>query len=411
MGEVQQLALVVPWYGPDTAGGAEIHARRLVQHLHQIGVSIVVLTTTAKEVYSPESHRYYPTGWQELDGVPVLRFPARGIQDPGRGEPPMHLLPELPPLPEVERHMVDGLRVAESFYEFIAAHREDSVFLLTPYIWGTTFWGCLVAREQGILIPCLHDEPHAYYSIYKHMFRTARGCLFLSEPEMELALQLYGLSPAQGRVVGAGMTIPAAGDAAHFRRRFGVEGPFLFFAGRRDFGKRVDMLIEYFCAYKDRHPGPLRLVLAGKYPVSVPLGFADQVIDLGYLPETDKQDAYAAGTIVCQPSMVESFSLVLMESWLQGTPVLVNGECDVTVWHCRQSNGGLYFRGYLEFEACLNYLLERPILRDRMGALGREYVYQNYTWPAVVQRTVAALEELGVQVPYRSDGSPPRIEG
>lgn len=401
MSDVRQLALVIPWYGTETAGGAEVHARRLVESLHQAGVAIHVVSTTAKEVYSPELNRYYPAGWQEVGGVPVLRFPARPARDTGPRNPPAHLLPALPPLPEAERCMVDGFLVDDALYEYIAAHRADTTWLLMPYIWGTTFWSCLVAPDQAVLIPCLHDEPQAYYSIYKLMFQRARACLFNSPPEMELALRLYGLDPQRVRVAGEGVMPPAPGDPGRFRTRFGLEGPFLFYVGRRDRGKRVDMLIQYFCAYKDRHPGLLRLVLAGKYPIAVPLGFGDQVIDLGYISEQEKQDGYAAAAIVCQPSVFESFSLVIMEAWLQGTPVLVNGACDVTTYHCRESNGGLYFDGFLEFEACLDWMLAHPAALRRMAAAGGAYVREHYTWPAVTRRIIATMAELGLSVPYR----------
>lgn len=411
MSEVRQLALVIPWYGPETAGGAEVHARFLAENLHQLGVSIVVLTTTAKEVFSPELNRYYPAGWQDVDGIPVLRFPAHETDDSVPRFPPMRLLPELPSLPEEERHMIDWFRVDDSLYEYIAEHRQDTLFLLMPYIWGTTFWGCLIAQDRSILIPCLHDEPHASYSIYRYMFQRAGGFLFNTQPEMELAVRLYGIRPERARVVGEGVVIPPPGNPSRFCQRFGIEEPFLFYVGRRDYGKRVDMLIEYFCAYKERNPSPLKLVLAGKYPISVPVGFWDQVIDLGFISETDKQDGYAAATIVCQPSTVESFSLVIMESWLQKTAVLVNAECAVTVHHCRLSNGGLYFGGFLEFEACLDYLLEHPRLREHMGALGNAYVRSSYTWPLVVRRIAAALEDLGIPVPYRGEPSPTETGG
>jgi alcohol dehydrogenase (cytochrome c) len=38
-----------------------------------------------------------------------------------------------------------------------------------------------------------------------------------------------------------------------------------------------------------------------------------------------KYDAYAGANLLCQPSLHESFSIVLMEAWLAETPVLVDG--------------------------------------------------------------------------------------
>jgi glycosyltransferase involved in cell wall biosynthesis len=400
---VQRIALVIPWYGLDTAGGAEVHGRRLAESLYQAGVAVEVLTSTAKDSFSPDQKYCYPSGQQEVNGVPVVRFPTRSDDGAAWRQAHLHLLPDGRPFPPRECHLIDQMVAGDALYEHIKQHAQDTLFLLMPSIWGTTFWGSLLARNQAVLIPCLHDEPHAHYSVYRYLFRSVRGILFNSQPEMELATRLYDLAPERCRVVGEGVDMHGQGDPERFRQRFGIEEPFVLYLGRRDRGKRVPMLIEYFCAYKDRHAGPLKLVLAGKNPIFAPLEFADQVIDLEYISEQEKHDAYAAATIVCQPSVVESFSLVIMESWLQGTPVLVNAECAVTMHHCRQSNGGLYFKDFFEFEACLNYLLERPVLCQRMGVQGQEYVHENYSWPAVVQRIIAALEDLGVQTPYRSN--------
>jgi glycosyltransferase involved in cell wall biosynthesis len=399
--EAERIVLVTPWYGPDTAGGAEYYARRLAESLYQAGVNLEVETSTEKDFFSRDQSSYYPAGCQQVGGVPVLRFPSRSDDGAAWRQAHAHLLVGAAFLEE-ERHLVDQLLVADAFYEAIAQQRDQTLFLFLPYVWGTTFWGSALAGDHAVLIPCLHDEPYARYSVYRHLFQRVRGGLFLSPPEMEVAVRLLGFLPERGRVIGAGVDLDRRGDPERFRQRFGFEEPFIFYAGRRDRGKGVPLLIKYFCAYKDRNPGPLKLALAGKNPIRVPLDFAKHVVDLGYVSEQDKHDAYAAAAVVCNPSMVESFSLILMESWLQGTPVLVNAACAVTVYHCRQSNGGLYFKDYFEFEACLNYLLPRPTLRRRMGAQGRQYVLDNYTWPAVVQRCIAALEELGVTVPYRS---------
>ncbi|MBN1484462.1 MAG: glycosyltransferase family 4 protein [Chloroflexia bacterium] len=409
MNKVRQLALIVPWYGLDTAGGAERYARQLAENLHQAGIAISVLTTTSRDVFSPAQNDYYPAGWQEVNGVPVLRFPAWAKVGDGPKNPPAPLLPpHLAPLSSTERHMIDEFWADDGLYEYVAEHRQDTLFFPMPYIWGTSFWSALIAQERAILIPCLHDEPQAHYGVYQHMFQRARGALFNTLPEMQLAQRLYGLPAEWSRVIGVGLDMHWQGDAQRFRQKFFPE-PFIFYAGRRDQGKRVPLLIKLFCAYKDRHPGPLKLALAGKNPVSIPLEFKDSVLDLGYLSEQDKHDAYAAATLVCNPSVVESFSLVIMEGWLQGAPVLVNAACDVTVWHCRESNGGLYFQDYAEFEGCLNYLLERPQVRERMGALGRAYVRQNYAWPEVMQRFIMALEEWGVPVPYRGAAPSPQM--
>ena len=81
-----------------------------------------------------------------------------------------------------------------------------------------------------------------------------------------------------------------------------------------------------------------------------------------------------------------------MESWIARRPVLVHADCDVTREHCLASGGGLYFRSYAEFAACVDRLRQDAPLADAMGSAGRRYVLENYEWPLVVDRYLGALE-------------------
>ena len=383
-----KIALIMPWYGLDTAGGAEVHGRRLAESLRAAGVEIEVWTSCGKDFFSPHLPRYYPEGPGQVNGVPVLRFPVR--QEPAisffRAHP--EVLAEGEPPALTPDHPAGELIVADALFEHIVAHRQEYFFVFMPYVWGTAVWGARLCPERTFLIPCLHDEPWAYAPVYKPTFTRVRGLLFNSEPEAELARRLYGIDVRRAAVIGEGIDMHWQGDARRFRHKYGLYDPFILFVGRRDQGKRALTLISYFCEYKSRHPNRLKLALAGKNPIDIPSAFAADIIDLGFLEEQDKHDAYAAATIFCQPSAVESFSIVLMEAWLQGTPALVNAECAVTVDHCRKSGGGLYFADYFEFEACIEYLLARPALRRRMGQLGAEYVRRNYRWEDVAQRLI-----------------------
>ena len=69
-------------------------------------------------------------------------------------------------------------------------------------------------------------------------------------------------------LIGLGVEEPAAseeGAAAAVRAAFGLEGvPYLACIGRVDDQKGTGMLWRFFRAYKQRHPGPLRLVFVGQ---------------------------------------------------------------------------------------------------------------------------------------------------
>ena len=57
------------------------------------------------------------------------------------------------------------------------------------------------------------------------------------------------------------------------------------------------------------------------------------------------------------PSYFESLSMVALEAWALGRPVLANGRCDVLKGQCIRSNAGLYYESYEEFAEAL-YALE-----------------------------------------------------
>ena len=63
----------------------------------------------------------------------------------------------------------------------------------------------------------------------------------------------------------------------------------------------------------------------------------------GSFPDEEVGDAYAAAAAYVQPSLFESFSRTIMESWLAGTPVIANGACEVVRWHCERSGAGLLY--------------------------------------------------------------------
>jgi glycosyltransferase involved in cell wall biosynthesis len=171
-----------------------------------------------------------------------------------------------------------------------------------------------------------------------------------------------------------------------FRHKYKLAAPFLLYAGRKDVGKNVDILLAYFEAYKRRNTSELKLVLIGGGSIKIPDFIKSDVVDLGFVDVEDKYNAYAAATVFCQPSPNESFSIVIMESWLCKRPVLVNRSCEVTSHFAKDSNGGLSFGDYKEFAGCIDYFLSHPENADRMGVLGCQYVKDNFNWEIITNK-------------------------
>jgi glycosyltransferase involved in cell wall biosynthesis len=274
----------------------------------------------------------------------------------------------------------------------IAETADRSLFVFTPYLYGTTLNGAAVRPDRSLLVPCLHDEPYAYLAATRRTFLGVRGSLFFAPEEAAVAARACGAAPP-GRVVGGGVDTHLRGDAARFRRASGVgEAPCLICVGRLDAGKNTHVAMAYARAWAASRGNGARLVLLGRGPLAVP---PDPVfLEAGAPDEQGKMDACAAAFALCQPSVNESFSRVLMESWLNEVPVMVHADCAVTVGHCRRSGGGLWFRSYPEFAEIADLLLGDADLRRRLGAAGRRYVLAECSWDAVCARFAAAVEEL-----------------
>jgi glycosyltransferase involved in cell wall biosynthesis len=171
-------------------------------------------------------------------------------------------------------------------------------------------------------------------------------------------------------------------DPDAFRRRFGLDGPFLLYVGRIDAAKGCDALLDHYARWRARRPDAPPLVLLGRAATRLPE--QPGVIQTGYLDDAEKWNALAACHALVMPSAYESLSIALLEAWSAGRPVLVNGDCEVLVQQTRRAKGGLWYRGADEFAAALDRLLE-PRLADSLGGQGRRFAERHARWADVAE--------------------------
>jgi len=394
--EKPKIAFVTPRFDPDLAGGAEVLAKSLATALVQRGYPVTVFTTCARDHFTWQNH--YPAGDFESNGIRVTRFPVNESRDIQRFLDIQEKIIKYQDLSfEEEKEWISQSVVSESLFKHLERDRKNfDLFIFAPYLFGTTYWGAQIVAEKAVLIPCLHDEPYAHLRIFKELFDNVKGVMFNTEAEKRLGEELYDLPDRKTCVVGMGIEPSGRRDPTRFRKKFRIDSPFILYAGRREGAKNSDLLVEYFRVFKRHNRLDARLAMMGSG--SLPLLPVDKryVIDLGYLSEVDKGDAFAAAAVFCQPSLNESLSIVLMEAWLAETPALVNAKCLVTAEHCLKSNGGLSFDNYYEFEEILTLLLRNPSLADTLGKNGAEYVRKEYNWDAVIRRFEEGLIKFGI---------------
>jgi glycosyltransferase involved in cell wall biosynthesis len=388
-----KIAFVIPWYGADIGGGAEAEARRTAEHLCRAGLPVEVLTTCVRDFSSDWSQNYHRPGVSVENGVLVRRFPVRRRDRLAFDAVNWKLMQGQPITVTEEETYVRENVCSPALTEYVADQGDAYRFCFIPYMFGTTYWGMAAYQGQAYLIPCLHDEAYARLGVFRRMFASAKKLILHTPAELTLARSLYDLADDAPVLLGEGVDTDFTADGVAFRKKYQIEAPFLLYAGRKDHGKNVEQLVDFFRRYRARRGDVCELILIGGGSLPFALSLDEGIRELGFVPLQDKYDAYAAATVLCQPSLQESFSLVIMEAWVVKTPVLAHANCAVTREHCTRSNGGLYFASYAEFEACLDLLLGRSELRNALGHNGQRYVLENYHWDVVVDRYKSLFAE------------------
>ncbi len=114
----------------------------------------------------------------------------------------------------------------------------------------------------------------------------------------------------------------------------------------------------------------------------------------GLLSERERLDALEAATVVVVPSPYESLSLLALEAFAVGTPILANARSEVLVDHCVRSNAGLFYADRDEFVEALRLLLMDEHLRTEMGRNGRDYIRKNYRWDVIIGKYDRMLAKI-----------------
>jgi glycosyltransferase involved in cell wall biosynthesis len=220
---------------------------------------------------------------------------------------------------------------------------------------------------------------------------------------MELARSLYG--DIQGGVVGMGFVPPTPEYVEALEPYLSDGAPYILYLGRKETGKNVHILIDYFVEAKAQGllPHEVRLAILGGGSFDdlhrpEVLSRSD-IIDLPHMSERDKQRLLKHALFLCQPSTNESFSIVIMEAWMVGAPVVVHSACPVTRHHVERSRGGLYCSSAHDLAGVVRYFLEDREARRRHAAAGREYVKEEYSWSSVLGRFDDVVERLIATTP------------
>lgn len=386
-----KIAIVVQRYGAGINGGAELHARYVAERLSR-HATVEVLTTCAKDYITWKNE--WPAGEETLNRIKVRRFPVSRPRDTGDfgrrsatvfdrthslAEELAWLDSEGPCSPALIRH-IGRVKNEFDFFLFFSARYYHA------------WHGARAVLDKAILVPTAERDPAVGLSIMGTLFRGVRALMYNSLEERDLVHGVSGNQAVPGTVVGVGSMVPDRTQPWRFRKKFNVKRPFVIYIGRIDENKGCQALFEHFINYAANYPNGLDLVLLGNAVIPVPKH--PRIRSLGFVSDEDKFDALAAADLLVMPSPFESLSMVALEAWALGKPVLVNGACDVLRGQTLRANGGLYYESSEEFAEGLYCLEASGPIGAILGRQGREFFNRHYTWPVIERKYLDMFDRL-----------------
>lgn len=309
--------------------------------------------------------------------------------------------------------------LAKLFFEQLALpfaagrlmRHQGPAVLFVPYFAPPLHAPLPVVTTVGDIIPLLLPEyrgpPHvrAYMRLVRHTVRRSAHLLTFSRASCDDIVAHLGVPAARITPI-----LLAAGDQyspadhesarAEVARRYGIDGPFVYYVGGLDARKNVVTLVRAFGLLRGRGTRAT-LVIAGRalgtdrrlFPdldaliADLDLATAVRRIDV---PLEDGPLLYRACTVFAFPSRYEGFGLPPLEAMACGAPVVVSNASSLP-----EVVGPAALRvapdDLAGWAAALSRLLNSPQLRDELRRQGFAQAAR-FSYRTVAQETITILE-------------------
>jgi len=375
-----KVAFIIQRCGLEVNGGAETHCLKVAEKMSKYW-DVEILTTCALDYIKWEN--YYPAGVTEVSKVRVRRFPVAQQRDVERFNKLSKTISsclQKASIAEQEAWMQAQGPWSPELINYVEQHQNEyDAFIFFTYLYATTYFVLPLVANKAYLAPLAHNEWTIYMSMWDALFAKPRGFVFNTIEEKNLLHARFPQARLEGSIAGVAVEPPQICSALEFRQQYNIHEPFLLYAGRIDPSKGCQELFDYFIELRSQETSPRKLVLLGKPTMAIPTH--PDIIALGFVDEQTKWNAIAACELLVMPSPYESLSMVLLEAWSIGKPVLVNGRCEVLQGQCRRSHGGLWYSNRDEFQVVIKIVDES--VRKQLGLQGKKFVEANYLWSKI----------------------------
>lgn len=198
------------------------------------------------------------------------------------------------------------------------------------------------------------------------------------------------------RYCGIGATPLYAPPPLHDRLHPGPFGDYLFFVGRLDPIKRIELTIRALAHTRN----PVQLRLAGRGParaqlesLAQELGVAGRVRFLGFVTDEEVIAQYAGALGMVLTPHDEDYGFTTLEAFFAGKPVVTTTDAGGVLEFAREGQTGFVVDNDVEAIADrIDRLWDDRALCARLGSAGRDLVHELASWPKAVAALTATLD-------------------
>ncbi|MFA7286246.1 MAG: glycosyltransferase family 1 protein [Patescibacteria group bacterium] len=259
-------------------------------------------------------------------------------------------------------------------------------------------------------VTTLHDigfvqVPEAYrvrsrWYLRFNAWRTVRRCkivLTISTWMQQQIKDVYGIS--SDRLVVTPLAARAAAsteDSGAVAIRYGIKGPYFFFSGRYEYKKNLDTIVPAFARFRATDASGHSLVLCGTRGYGAALVDRvltvvgrERVVELSWIPESDRAALLAGATALVFPTRYEGFGLPILEAFAAGVPVITSSN-SATAEVAGEAALLVDPSSVQKITDAMARLAEDSALREQLIAAGKIRVAA-FTWERTAQLTWRAL--------------------
>jgi len=393
---------IVPIYLPGILPGCSKYIQDVSEGLSKKGHDVVVLTAdaiTGRGWVDPLFGKYSSKKEEMINGVRVRRLKTHWPITST-----MYMLKKIAGrlLPHSIRNIVSLLSAGPYFSNlekefqkgsFDIIHVTAFPFGLIWLVWRT----CEALKKPFFCTPLIHfeDPDHKNPFLWKTL-KNAFAVIACSNYEKEGMIRM-GVTPSKIHLVPMGINPDQwqnpEGDK--FRRKYRLEEKkIVLFAGTKSYHKGAIHLLQAVEKIRQKVKD-LILVTIGlptkEWENNRGLLHEENLLDLGYVSEEEKRDAFDACDLFVMPSRYDSFGIVYLEAWRCGKPV-IGAKVGAIPEVIEEGKDGLLveFGGVDQLVSAMLHLLKNPDLCKEMGEKGRRKVMKRFNW----EKNIGRIEDV-----------------